>query len=147
MIAACYSMDLYCENHAADPERHGYNYTPTTFTGETWGECAKQARIEGWRISRDSRQCWCARCAAEKNRNKRRSEAEMKLTHAQEAMLRRVVASNGGGVHAGWHEGQRETRVLRKLEALGLVQGKASVPSWAVHTREGLEWVRAHPQP
>ena len=69
----------------------------------------------------------------------------MKLTPTQEAMLRRVVATNGGGVHAGWDEGQKITRTLRKLEKLGLVQGKAGSDGWAVHTREGLAWVRANP--
>lgn len=63
MIAACYSLDLYCENHGADPAVHGYAYAPHTFTGETWGECAKQARNLGWRISRDRQKCWCPTCS------------------------------------------------------------------------------------
>jgi hypothetical protein len=65
-----------------------------------------------------------------------------KLTAPQEMMLRRIVATNGGGVHAGFNEARNDTRVMRRLEAMGLVQGKAGSPGWAVHTRAGLEWVR-----
>jgi hypothetical protein len=66
------------------------------------------------------------------------------LTDRQAVILRRVVSTNGGGYHAGWHEGQRETRTLRQLEKLGLVQGKAGSDGYAVHTREGIDWVRAN---
>jgi len=70
-----------------------------------------------------------------------------KLTGPQEKMLRRIVATNGGGIHAGFNEVGNDTRVIRRLEALGLVQGKAGSPSWAVHTRPGLEWVREKDKP
>lgn len=53
MISACYSMELYCDCLAcqAAPRR---NYVPDSeYTGETWGECARQARKDGWYISRD----------------------------------------------------------------------------------------------
>lgn len=69
----------------------------------------------------------------------------MKLTPAQASMLRKVVATNGGGVFAGFHERGRTAIMLRKLEALGLVQGKRGEQSCAVHTRAGLDWVRANP--
>lgn len=71
--------------------------------------------------------------------------AAIKLTAPQEAMLRRVVATNGGGVHAGFSEGQRETRVLLRLHEMGLVQGKAGMDGWAVHTKQGWAWVKANP--
>lgn len=71
----------------------------------------------------------------------------MKLTPRQAEVLRQVVRTNGGGLHAGFHERQPITRILRALESKGLVQGKAGMPHRAVHTRAGLEWTRADPGP
>lgn len=53
MIAACYTMELYCDCAycQSHPRQH---YVPDAeYTGETWGECASQARKDGWYISRD----------------------------------------------------------------------------------------------
>lgn len=65
----------------------------------------------------------------------------IKLGKAQEKMLRDIVATNGGGI-SGYSLDQR---VMRALEAKGLIQGKCSCPSAAVHTRDGLDWVRNNP--
>lgn len=62
----------------------------------------------------------------------------VKLTPAQWEMLDRVCRTNGGGVFAEFSETHRTTKLLRKLEAKGLVQGKSNRQSWAVHTPEGL---------
>lgn len=68
MIAACYSMDLYCRHvqPAAGPvpERpmnqggedargHAYDEFPHQFLGETWGECKRKAQSIGWVFGRD----------------------------------------------------------------------------------------------
>lgn len=52
MIVGCYSMDLYCEN------AHVY-------TGETWGECVRDARRDGWKITPD-RKAYCPNCSGKK---------------------------------------------------------------------------------
>ena len=67
----------------------------------------------------------------------------MKVTPLQAETLRKIVATNGGGVSTStrgivW-------RVVKALEVKGLVQGKSGYQHWAVHTREGLEWVRNNP--
>lgn len=70
----------------------------------------------------------------------------MVLTPTQLEILGKVCRTNGGGYHAGFHEGARETKIIRALERKGLVQGKAGQPSRAVHTAEGLALYRAtHP--
>jgi uncharacterized protein YjhX (UPF0386 family) len=61
------------------------------------------------------------------------------LTERQLALLRAVVASNGGGVSCAVDP---ERTVMRQLERRGLVQGKAGEQWRAVHTKEGLAVVR-----
>ncbi|WP_075203174.1 hypothetical protein [Pantoea vagans] len=48
MIAAIYSVDLYCDCE----ECIHWPFTGT-YTGNSWTECSKEARKDGWRISRD----------------------------------------------------------------------------------------------
>lgn len=67
-------------------------------------------------------------------------EPTVKLTPAQEKMLRRIIKTSGGGVYAGI-EG-RERNVIMRLYDKGLVQGKKGQPTRAVHTREGLDLIR-----
>jgi len=74
VIAACYSMDLYCENYG-DAATHGHlfeghNAGTATFTGETWGECAKQARDIGWRICHDQQTCYCPKCSGKRQKTR-----------------------------------------------------------------------------
>jgi len=64
-----------------------------------------------------------------------------KLGPKQAQMLRDIVKTNGGGI-SGYSLDQR---VMRSLEAKGLIQGKLNQSSVAVHTRAGLEWVRNNP--
>lgn len=51
-MAACYSMDLYCRYGAhgdnSKPGNHSYGSEPEQFTGETYGECKRQAQALGW---------------------------------------------------------------------------------------------------
>lgn len=71
----------------------------------------------------------------------------MKLTPKQFCMLERVCKTNGGGVHAGFSEGNQDTKTIRQLERKGLVQGKAGRSAYAVHTKEGFAAYRSAIQP
>jgi hypothetical protein len=55
MIVSGYSMDLYCDTPPSDKRRHKRETFMHQFTGETYGDCAKQARRTGWRLTRDNR--------------------------------------------------------------------------------------------
>lgn len=59
MIASGYALDLYCE---VEGHRHGYQEGQACFTGETWGDCVKQARKKGWKINKRKRECICPAC-------------------------------------------------------------------------------------
>jgi hypothetical protein len=71
MIAGCYSVDLYCDN--ADPASEGrrgvckgpaYKPNPDAYTGETEGECLRQARRDGWTFTRTRpRFAYCPACS------------------------------------------------------------------------------------
>jgi hypothetical protein len=70
MQAACYSLDLYCDNEDEDPRqnpngKHGYDAFPYQYTGETGGECRKAARKEGWILNKDGKD-FCPRCSGKK---------------------------------------------------------------------------------
>jgi hypothetical protein len=62
----------------------------------------------------------------------------MKLTEAELKVLGAVIHTNGGGLHAGFSESEQITKVIRRLERKGLVQGKLGAARRAVHTKEGL---------
>lgn len=59
MIASGYSMDLYCQ---VKGNQHAYRKGQAQFFGETWAECAKQAREAGWKIDKRKRECICPDC-------------------------------------------------------------------------------------
>lgn len=72
-MASGYSLDLYCDN-AGDGKPGGYGYGspadghafrafPAEFYGETWSECARNARAAGWKIDRRERTAICPKCA------------------------------------------------------------------------------------
>jgi uncharacterized protein YjhX (UPF0386 family) len=63
-----------------------------------------------------------------------------RLTPQQEALLRCIVQSNGGGISI------TDRRVFLALHRKGLAHQKLGNPYRAVHTREGLAWVRANQQ-
>ena len=60
--ASGYTLDLYCDHHNDD---HGFNAGPTTYFGETFAECAKQARKEGWVLHKDQT-ATCPKCTGRK---------------------------------------------------------------------------------
>ena len=64
MIVGCYSMHLYCDTGNDMPGMPGdYGKTPHNFEnpgrgefiGHSESECKKQARMAGWRFTRDRR--------------------------------------------------------------------------------------------
>lgn len=69
MIAAGYSMDLYCRHKTAKGfqstyDEHGHYYAefPHQFQGESFGECKRQAQAKGWVFNRDG-DVTCPKCA------------------------------------------------------------------------------------
>lgn len=65
--ASGYTLDLYCDHVQARPfiesdAVHGYDEFPHSFFGETFAECAKQARAKGWKIHRTTRTATCPKC-------------------------------------------------------------------------------------
>lgn len=48
--ASGYSLDLYCDQDKHPPAIGTYM---ETFTGETFGQCARDARRKGWVIHKD----------------------------------------------------------------------------------------------
>lgn len=66
---------------------------------------------------------------------------DRQMTQAQKDLLRRVVATNGGGI-SQYAENQR---VISGLVLRHMIQGKAGSGSMMVHTRRGLDWVRENP--
>jgi hypothetical protein len=53
MIVSGYTTDLYCDGDGPHP----YNWFPQTFTGETKGQCLRQARKRGWLASEERQLC------------------------------------------------------------------------------------------
>lgn len=71
MISRGYSIDLYCDgkDEGLHP-RYWEDNWKTDYSGETWAECAKQARQDGWYISRDRTKAYCPKCAKRKRKVK-----------------------------------------------------------------------------
>lgn len=63
MISSGYTMDLYCEcSECKSCSWSMQEYHPRCgykqYIGETWAECARQARAAGWYIGRDRQTCY-----------------------------------------------------------------------------------------
>ena len=67
MEASCYSMDLYCDRLIECSPEGWEDGGSATYTGETWGECAKQARNDGWIFRKDGTHV-CPRCSGKRRR-------------------------------------------------------------------------------
>ncbi|TCD20938.1 hypothetical protein E0D81_08990 [Lelliottia amnigena] len=52
MIAANYTINLYCDCDECTGKRWG-SVDFGEYVGKSWSGCAKEARAEGWRISKD----------------------------------------------------------------------------------------------
>lgn len=61
MMAACYTLDLYCDNEADAGNVHRWNEFPHQFTDELGSECRKEARKKGWLIKRNG-DVICPKC-------------------------------------------------------------------------------------
>ncbi len=59
MIVSGYSLELYCDCDSCTQYRDSPYSTsyPKIYAGETYSECAKQAKAEGWYLSRDKMNC------------------------------------------------------------------------------------------
>lgn len=60
LYAGCYSLDLYCDRESAE---HRFQEFPHQYTGETFGECAREARRDGWIIRTRLRTATCPKCS------------------------------------------------------------------------------------
>lgn len=52
-MVGCYTLDLYCDERTD----RGMDMKACQFTGETGGECRRQARKLGWRLEPDRHLC------------------------------------------------------------------------------------------
>jgi hypothetical protein len=70
MIAAGYSLDLYCDNYSAsrkfdhliDELGHRWGMFPVQYTGELGAECRKRARKAGWLLNFQTGRALCPHC-------------------------------------------------------------------------------------
>jgi hypothetical protein len=65
MIASGYSVDLYCDVRSCGkhPSRSWTKTTEASYVGETWSECARQAKRDGWKLRRAPGYAICPGCA------------------------------------------------------------------------------------
>lgn len=72
MIVGCYSIHLYCDNaenlHGTGDDEHDFHEFPHEFTGETRGECMKEARRRGWLINLSADKALCPKCSGKNRR-------------------------------------------------------------------------------
>ena len=60
--AGGYSLDLYCDHDHSDD----FGNSLGTFYGQTFPECARDARAVGWIIHKATRTATCPRCSGKK---------------------------------------------------------------------------------
>lgn len=61
--ADCYSLNLYCDHFASADGWHAHGSQPAQYTGNSFAECARQARRAGWVIHRATRTATCPKCS------------------------------------------------------------------------------------
>jgi hypothetical protein len=74
MIVGGYILDLYCDNKdkhmTLEAGRYylieGWIYIGNQFVGETYSECAREARQAGWLVNRTKDKCLCKYCKGSK---------------------------------------------------------------------------------
>lgn len=58
MVVYGYTLHLYCDCALCEGRQNvNGSEGAAEYTGETYGECAAQAKAEGWKISRDRGSC------------------------------------------------------------------------------------------
>lgn len=70
MIVGGYSLDLYCENLDGDTcknprPKDGLTH-PAEYYSQTFGECARMAREDGWRLNRKKGTAICPWCTGKR---------------------------------------------------------------------------------
>ena len=68
--AGCYTINLYCDVQcgAVNCGHSDIEEPMAEFIGETFAECAREARKAGWQIHRKTRTATCPRCVRLKKR-------------------------------------------------------------------------------
>lgn len=64
-FAGGYLLHLYCDQNSG---RHDFDEFPHHYTGETFAECAKYARGNGWIVRSDTRTATCPKCSGKLSR-------------------------------------------------------------------------------
>lgn len=71
-VIGCYTLDLYCDTGDGDGYGDTCPYKPRDgtsiqgeYTGQTEGQCIRDARRDGWRFNRDKTKAFCPRCNKE----------------------------------------------------------------------------------
>ncbi len=67
MIAASYTMNLYCDH--VDHPRISLIDDMGEYVGDRWAQVAREARKDGWWISRDKNTAVCPACNAKEKIN------------------------------------------------------------------------------
>jgi len=70
MIVGCYTIDLYCDTPGCQfsvEQRTGDKVAQ--YTGETYQECARKARKNGWQLSADRQVATCPACCNQRHRD------------------------------------------------------------------------------
>jgi hypothetical protein len=71
MIIGCYTLNLYCDTPGCQlslEKRYSGQPVPQ-YTGETYGECARKARVDGWQLSADRQVATCPACCNQRHRD------------------------------------------------------------------------------
>ena len=70
MIARGYTLDVYCDVDSCgrSPERSWTRTSRASYFGETWGECSKRARKDGWKLRKCPGYAICPTCAKAGNK-------------------------------------------------------------------------------
>lgn len=55
----CYTLDLYCRYEA---DHHTWQEFPHQYLGETYSQCASQARKRGWTLDKGGQYHTCPKC-------------------------------------------------------------------------------------
>ncbi|MGY3592510.1 hypothetical protein ACVIGB_000541 [Bradyrhizobium sp. USDA 4341] len=62
-----YLLSLYCDHDGGG--LHRFSEFPHSYTGETFGECARQARQDGWIIRTETETATCPKCSHKRSKS------------------------------------------------------------------------------
>ena len=89
MIVGSYSLHLYCDNtkwhgdclhlHVVTENQkltnEGYRGGFAEYIGQTYGECVRYARKDGWVVAHDQSTAYCPRCKKRRGAKQERNKA------------------------------------------------------------------------